>query len=242
MKKIIIMLFLLNILFTGLYAQDATGDKKENTTAVTNNTNTTTSTNNSITNNTEVKQKKNGWNFYEEGRFIDSINALQEERKYFPDRINIYVILGWDYKEVKNFAEMEKISLEGLKFSNDDARIIKNLAEAYFLQNKHNEAIPQFQKYIFLKNNTNDPYIQTIYQFLGMSYYHTNQLYKADIALSTARFYQKNSVNILITLADIKEKQKDYNMALKYYNEALKLAPSNTQVIDGLNRVKDLKK
>jgi len=237
MKKIFLFC-LFYFIFFYINPQDSTADIKKDE----NKQNSSISVNNNQNNVTDVKKKKNGWDYFEDGRYNESINALLEEKKYYPDRINIYVILAWDYREVKNFAEMEKISLEGLKYSTDDVRIIKNLAEAYYFQKKYNEAIPFFQKYLNFKYKTNDIYNQTVYQFLGICFFNINNFYKADISLSTAKYFQPNNLNIVLLLAETKEKLKDYDKSLKLYNDALLLSPNNQTALDGIARINSLKK
>jgi len=237
MKKIL-LICLFNFMFFYIYPQDTTADIKKDD----NKQNSSISVINNQSNITEVKKKKNGWDYFEDGKYNESINALLEEKKYYPDRINIYVILAWDYREIKNFAEMEKVSLEGLKYSSEDVRIIKNLAEAYYFQKKYNEAIPFFHKYLNFKYKTNDIYIQTLYYYLGICFLNINNLYKADISLSTAKYFQPNNLNIVLLLAETKEKLKDYDKSLKLYNDALILSPNNQTALDGINRINNLKK
>ncbi|MBN2546400.1 MAG: hypothetical protein JXB50_11430 [Spirochaetes bacterium] len=237
MKKILMICIIYFSVFY-VFSQDSTTDIKKDESKQ----NSSLSETNNQTNKTEVKRKKNGWDYFEEGRYIDSINALLEEKKYFPDRINIYVILGWDYREIKNYIEMERISFEGLRINSEDVRIIKNLAEAYYFQKKYSEAIPYFQKYLSVKYKTNDIYIQTLYYYLGICFFNNNNLYKADISLSTARYFQPNNINILLLLAETKEKLKDYDKSLKLYNNALILSPNNQTALDGINRINSLKK
>lgn len=231
MKKIFIIFFLINFVFL-LFTQDATSDtksseKRESTPAI---NQTSTATN-------DTKRQKNGWEYFTEGRYTESINALLEEKKYYPERINIYVILGWDYRELKKYEEMEKISLEGLKIKEDDTRIIRNLAEALFFQKKYNDATIYFQKYLSFTYKTNDFYIPTLYYYLGVSLLNTGSLNKADIALSTAKYYQPKNINVLLALAETKEKLKDYETALKMYNEVLTISPGNSKALEAISKI-----
>lgn len=213
MKKVSIIILLLTITFT-LFAQDKTDDT------------------------TEPKQK-NGWDHYADGNYEESIKALEEERKVYTDRINIYVILGWDYKMLKNYVEMEKISLEGIAIQPSDIRVIRNLAEAYYFQRKWSDAIPLFEKYISYRYNWDDPFIQTVYYYLGICFIYEEKYRKADIALSTAKNVRPNDVNTLIRLAFVKEKLEEYKKAISLYNTALKIQPTNQSAAEGLKRSKN---
>ena len=239
------VLLIISIYNYNIFAQDNTSD---NTTDKTNATNTNTDTNNTNneaeTTNNQIQViknvPKNGWDLYLEGRYSESINALMDEKIHFPGRINIYVIMGWDYKYLRNYYAMERISLEGLNVISDDTRILQNLAESYYFQEKYADAIPIFQKYIALKFDKNDTYIPEAYYYLGDCFYNIKSYYKADIALSTAKYFQPNNMKLLLKLALVKEKNKDLKKAEEYYNTVIKYDANNNEAKEGLSRVKSL--
>ena len=83
---------------------------------------------------------------------------------------NVYVILGWDYRQLRRYKEMEEISLEGLKVNSTDIRLVRNLGESYYFQNSFLNAVKEFEKYISYKYisyryNRNDSYVSLIYYF-----------------------------------------------------------------------------
>ncbi len=206
------------------YSQDNTNDNRIN--------------NNTETENT-IKKTKNGWDYYSEGRYRESIAALELEKKYFPERINIYVIMGWCYRELRDFSNMEMISLEGLKIQPTDSRVHRNLAEAYFFQEKYNLAIGAFENYLKYKYTpASDPYLSTLYYYLGICYYNTNQFRKADISLSLANFLKKNNQEVIYYLALTKEKLKEYKKSFDLYSLLLKINPNHQKGIEGLERIK----
>ena len=102
---------------------------------------------------TPAVRQKNGWDYYSEGNYHASIRSLEEERKLFPGRINIYIILGWNYKALKDYPEMERISIEGYNINPIHVNILKNLGEACYFQNKYNDSIKYFEKYAKIKIN-----------------------------------------------------------------------------------------
>lgn len=185
------------------------------------------------------KKTMNGWDFYSAGRYQESLNALDNEKRLFPDRINIYVIMAWNYRELKNFASMESISLEGLKMQPTDTRILKNLAEAYFFQKKYQDSAATFEKYIKYKFSWSDPYLSYSYYYLGICYYYMQQYRKADIALSTSNHYVPKSFNTVILLAEIKELLGEYKRANAFFIQASQIAPANQRALDGIARTKD---
>lgn len=238
--KIEIIVFLTLLIGFSIFAQDATTDNKNSSSSSSISENQSSSSSSVITN--INNQKKNGYDLWNEGKYNESIASLMEEKKYFPDRVNIYIILGWDYKELKNYSEMEKVSLEGIKYDPNHISVIRNLAEAYFYQNKFTDAVPYFQKYISKRNIKTDNYILTAYYLLGISLYNIGYYNKADIAFSTVKHLQPGNINAFIYLAQTKEKLQDYNKALILFNEVLKLSPNNTQALDGIQRINNIKK
>jgi tetratricopeptide (TPR) repeat protein len=209
-----------------IFSQDQTSD------STTNNT-TETEENN------DVNTPKNGWVLYQEGRYYDSIVYLKQEMKQYPSRINVYVILGWDYRQLRRYKDMEEISIKGLKVNSTDIRLIRNLGESYFFQNKYSSAIKEFEKYISYRYNKNDSYLPTIYYYLGVCFYNQRLFKKADIAMSTARYFQPNNNRIILFLGKIMVELKEYEKAKKYFNDVLKKSPNNTEAIEGLKRIKD---
>ncbi len=241
MKKIFIVL-LLFIQYFYIYTQDQTDDviKDEN---VNTNEDIDSNENTNITVQPEKKETqeipRNGWDLYLNKRYSESIYLLKDEMRRFPDRINIYVILGWDYKELKRYKEMEEISSAGLKINSLDIRLVKNLGESYFFQNEYFKAIKELEKYISYKYNSNDSFIATAYYYIGICFYNLQSYRKADIALSTSRFYQPNNYKLLHLLGKTKIELKEYEKARKYLNDTLKINPNNNEVIEDLKRIKD---
>ncbi len=239
MQKIIFAISIIFIISLNGYSQDNTSDiSKQSNSSVSSSSSSVNSASSSAAENSSATpvREKNGWDLYQEGRYVDSINALKKEKALYPGRINIYVILGWDFKILKNYSEMENISLEGLNISSDDTRIIYNLIEAYYFQNKYDKAIPWIEKFIASSYQNLDQYAGKIYYYLGVCFLNTKEYRKADIALSTAKYYSQNDADILLKLANVKEKLNDMQKAREYYSAVLSLAPSNQEAIDGLKR------
>ncbi len=228
MKKIIF----LNLFFlfaSVLFAQDAT---TPNTSG-----NTTPAVQQAVPA-TPAVRKKNGWDYYSEGNYHASIRSLEEERKLFPGRINIYIILGWNYKALKDYPEMERISIEGYNINPIHVNILKNLGEACYFQNKYSDSIKYFEKYAKIKNKWQDPYTYSMYYYLGDSYYNIGAYYKADTALSAANILKPNNVQNLLLLGKVNEKLKNYKQAMKHYEALLKLEPANMEARNAYEQLK----
>lgn len=223
MKKIAIINLFLLITLT-IFAQDAAAPAAENTTPA--------------QPAAPVVRQKNGWDYYSEGNYHASIRALEEERKLFPGRINIYIILGWNYKALKDYPEMERISIEGYNINPINVNVLKNLGEACYFQNKYSDSIKYFEKYSKIKNKWVDSYTYLMYYYLGDSYYHVGAYYKADTALSAANTLRPNNVQNLLLLGKVNEKLKNNKQAMKYYETLLKIEPANAEARSAYDQLK----
>jgi tetratricopeptide (TPR) repeat protein len=189
--------------------------------------------------NTSVPVADNGWSYYTKGDYNNSIRILLEEKKLYPDRINVYVILAWDYRELKQYYNMEKISEDGLKIKPNDIRIIKNLGEALFFQGKFKEAATAFEKYIKYKYSLADTNLGIIYYYIGYSYLQLKAYNKADIAFCMAtQLPHPNKLNNFLFLAEINEQLKKYQKSKVYYEKVLVMNAGNPEAIQGLERIK----
>lgn len=201
-----------------LYSQDATGDRVPQQQA--------------------VRKQKNGWDYYSEGNYLASIRSLEEEKKQFPGRINIYIILGWNYKALKNYQEMERVSIEGYNINPTHVNILRNLGEACYFQGKYNDSTKYFEKYLKTKNKWTDPNTYLIYFYLGYSYYRIGAYYRADVALSASNIARPNNVQNLLLLGNVNEKLEKKERAANYYEAVLKLDPENKEALSSLGRFK----
>ena len=128
---------------------------------------------------------KNGYELFLDGRYQDSLAALESERQAHPERMDIYVISGWCYRELKDYASMERVSKEGIRIQPTDHRALRNLATALYWQAKYSEAVESFDSYLKYKNEPKKDnfYLQAYWQ-MGVCYYNMKQWLKSDICFS----------------------------------------------------------
>lgn len=185
----------------------------------------------------QQQKEKNGWDYYAEGNYLASIKSLEEEKKLFPGRINIYIILGWNYRALRNYSEMEKASMDGYAINPRHIHVLKNLGEALYFQNKFSEAVKYFDKYLRINNDWNDNNTNLIYGYMGISYLRTGSLYKADLALSTSNMLRTGNIQILLSLAEVNEKLSKKEKSIAYYEEVLKYDPVNAAAKTAISRI-----
>ncbi len=220
-KYIFLICFFISSVFAVYTLNDNTGDHSQNQTA-------------------QQNRQMNGYDYYIRGDYNRSVQALLQEKQQFPDRPNIYVILAWDYRELKKYNDMENISIEGLKIAPSDIRIVRNLAEAYFYQNKFQLALDKFSNYIQIRSIQNDNYNSSLYYYMGVCHYELGNYNRADIALSTSLYYQRGHYPSLISIAMTKEKLNEIESSLQYYNLALTARPGDRTALESINRLKNM--
>ena len=187
------------------------------------------------------RKVKDGWDYFSEGKYLESLKALEEEKKLYPSRINIYLIMGWDYKNLKRYPEMEKVSLEGYNLNPTHIHIIKNLGESYFFQGKYSEAIKYLEKFLKYRSDVTDPNVPIVYYFLGYCYYETGLYYKADSALSAAKGLGATNAYVYYVLAKTNEKLNNNDKALALYEAAYKLNAEITDAKAAIDRLSSKK-
>jgi tetratricopeptide (TPR) repeat protein len=188
----------------------------------------------------QAVKPKNGWDYFAAGQYQESLKALESERQSFPERMDIYVIEGWCYRELKDWANMERISAEGLKIQPNDPRALKNIGDAMFWQGKYQQAVQYYDGYLKYKYQPKtDTNYATVYYRMALCYYNLKQWLKADICFSLHNRYKPNDYLTIMNLADVKEKLGEYNKAYNLYQQTLKIRPNNQRGLEGVNRLKD---
>lgn len=183
---------------------------------------------------------KNGYELFLDGRYQDSLAALESERQNHPERMDIYVISGWCYRELKDYASMERISKEGIRIQPTDHRALRNLASALYWQGKYSEAVESFDSYLKYKNEPKKDtfYLQAYWQ-MGVCYYNMKQWLKSDICFSLFNKMKPDNFDTIQYLAEVKEKIGEYDAAYDLYQKLLKLKPNNQKGLDGIHRLKN---
>lgn len=210
MKRIIFTLILTFFCF-GLYAQD-----------------------------NNAARPKNGYELFLEKRYQESLASLENERKEHPDRIDIYVISGWCYRDMRDYPNMERISKEGLKVVPTDARTLRNLSTALYWQGKYSEAASAFEGYLKSRNQpkTDSYYFESYYK-MGICYYNLKQWLKSDICFSLTNTMRPNNIENMQYLGEVKERIGEYQASYDLFEKILKYQPNNQKANEAVHRLRD---
>ena len=224
-KSVISILFLFSIFCFDLNSQQNDNNQDSDNTSQDNQ-------------NSKQDEDKDGYILWKERKYEQSIAKLKEEIVAFPQRIDIYVIMGWDYLALRQYSNALDISKKGLAISPNDSRLHLNLGETYFNLRQYNPSVYHLQKY--LAANPQSYKKAYIYFLMGLAYYRLKHYHLADISLSTAIYYKPNSARYITQLGLIKEKLNENKKALTFFEKALILNPGNLDALNGKKRVENI--
>lgn len=131
---------------------------------------------------------------------------------------NAYLMTG-EYKESAKYLK-EALTLK------DDPELYYQLGFVYFNQEQYEKAIDSFEKAKLL-----DPTLIAIYLLQSEAHEKLNQLDEALKVLEEAITINEMSTELYLAAAELATKTKKYELAEKYYQEALELEPDNDQVV-----------
>ena len=179
--------------------------------------------------------KPDALKLYNDGYYKEAILICEEEIALNPNNMDSYSVLCWSLVANKQYNEAETRATEARKINAYDVRLIEVLAEAKYFLGKNNEALNLFQRFISnVSENANR--VGRAYYYMGEIYIRQTKYNHADIAFSTAVRYEPQKDYWWARLGYAKENAKDYIGALKVYEKALSLNPSQYDANRGKER------
>lgn len=188
-----------------------------------------------------LKHFFNGRDLDVKGRTADAvteyntaIEICRDELKLNPQNMDSYAVYSWSLFRLKQYAETLALCQQALGI-HEDARIIETMGEALFYLNRFDECLAQMQRYISMAPNGDR--ISVAYFFEGEIYRLRNQYEKAEIAYTTAVFFEPRMSLWWFRLGTMREALKDINGAVDGYKRALQLWPDYTEAQNALKRL-----
>jgi tetratricopeptide (TPR) repeat protein len=175
---------------------------------------------------------------YSNKQFDEAVKACQQILAETPKDLDAYSILGMSLLELKRYDEAAQSAEEALTIARYDRRIILIAGEAYFNLGKNDSALKYLEE--FANIAVSDKRIKDVYYFMGETYLRLGEFSNADIAFSTALYYDNNVADWWARAGYAREMAKDYIFSLDAYNKALLLNPNFAEAQRGAERVKKL--
>jgi tetratricopeptide (TPR) repeat protein len=145
------------------------------------------------------------------------------------------VVLAWSYIKLKKYQEALLTGQKGLEIAPNDPRLIQVIGESYVFLGRIEDALKNLEEYIALRPNGDR--IARVYWLMGECYISLREYQNADIAISTALYYEQSNSAWWARLGYAREMVNDTRAAQEAYSRALKLDPNLTDAVRGKERV-----
>jgi tetratricopeptide (TPR) repeat protein len=182
-----------------------------------------------------AQDKPDALELYRAGKYDEAVTVCMQELAESPKNVDSHVVLAWSYLKLKKYNDALQTGQKGLEIAPNDARLIQVLGEAYFFLGKMDNALKNLEEYVALRPNGDR--IARVYWLMGECYISRREYQNADIAVSTALYYEQSNAAWWARLGYAREMGNDAGGAEEAYSRALKLDPNLTDAIRGKERV-----
>jgi predicted Zn-dependent protease len=171
---------------------------------------------------------------YRNGNYERAVDICRSEIAADPSNLEARVIISWSLVALRRYEEARVHALTGWNINRYDPRIVETLGEAYFFQGRNNDALRSFQDYVNLAPRGER--LDAAYYYMGELYIRLGKFHHADIALSTAVYYQPRNAAWWTRLGHARENTGNQTGAIDAYEKALALDGRLSDALRGLER------
>ncbi len=182
-----------------------------------------------------AQDKPDALELYRANKFEEAIKVCQQELLESPKSIDSHVVMGWSYLRLKKYPEALDIGQKALQINPNDPRIIEIVGEADVFLGRLDDALKNLEEYVALRPDGDR--ISRVYWLMGEAYVSLKEYQNADIAISTALYYEQNNSQWWSRLGWAREQAGDWRWASDAYAHALKLDPNLSDAQRGKDRV-----
>ncbi len=182
-----------------------------------------------------AQDKPDALELYRANRYEDAIKVCQQELAESPKSIDSHVVMGWSYLRLKRYQDALDIGQKALDINPNDPRVIEIVGEAQAFLGKTTDALKNLEEYVALRPDGDR--IARVYWLMGEVYVSLKEYQNADIAISTALYYEQNNSQWWSRLGWDRELAGDWKWASDAYGHALKLDPNLVDAQRGKDRV-----
>lgn len=184
-----------------------------------------------------AEEKPDALLLFRQGQYEEAVRVCLNELEEFPKNMESYTVMGWSLLSLGKYQEALTESKKALLIAPYDYRIIEIVGEALYYLGENREALWYFEQYAAIFP-TGDM-IDDVYYFMGEIFIRLGEYNNADIAFSTALYFDNNNAFWWSRLGYAGEMAGDYDRAKEAYENALML---NVDLEEAKNGLESLKK
>ena len=182
-----------------------------------------------------AQDKPDALELYRANKFADAVKVCQQEIAATPNNVESYVVMGWSLLRLQQYADALASGQKAISINPNDPRLIQIVGESQVFLGKTADALKNLQEYVVLRPSGDR--IARVYWLMGECYIRLKQFHNADIAISTAVYYEQNNAVWWTRLGYARELANDLSWADDAYVHALKLDPSQVDAQRGKDSV-----
>jgi tetratricopeptide (TPR) repeat protein len=183
-----------------------------------------------------AQERPDALKLYTSGRYEEALQVCQNELQEMPRNMDSYTVMGWSLLALNRGDEAYNQTRKALEIAPYDHRLVQIAGEASYSLGKNREALAYFEQYVTLAPT--GPRVASVYYLMGETFVRLGQYNNADIAFSTALYFEGQNARWWARLGYARETGGDYVNAQAAYENALKLNSGLTEAQRGLDSVK----
>ncbi len=156
--------------------------------------------------------------FVEEGKFLHATQLYHRAIRRYPTCMDAYLELASIYEEAKKYAPAEKVLVQALECCGRVAKIIYRLGGLCLQQEEYGRAIGYYR---LLETSK----LPAVHYNLGISYFYTGDLVKAEKYLRMTLKYDPHFPKINETIGDLLIRKQAYGEAVRFLKRGIQLDP-----------------
>ncbi len=176
-----------------------------------------------VTAQVSAQDKPDALELYRANRFAEAVKVCQQELAVSPNNIDSYVVMGWSYLRLQQYSDAMASAQKAVALNPNDPRVIQIVGEADVFLGKIDDALKNLELYVVLRSGGDR--IGRVYWLMGECYIRLKEFQNADVAISTAVYYEQNNAVWWARLGYARELGNSLKWASDAYSRALKLDP-----------------
>ncbi len=172
---------------------------------------------------------------FREGRFADAIRITSAEIAANPANMDSYAVQGWALMGLGRWSDAVDLSQRGLQQARYDHRLVAIMGEAQYRLGNNLAALQYLQEYAAIRPQ--GAIIDDVYRLMAEVHARLEEYHRADIALTTALYFEPGSTDGWLRLGEIRELSGSVESAVAAYRRALEINPNLARALEAIQRL-----